>query len=838
MARRDSGREIPTIERQVQTPNLQVKPNTAFAAIGEATSELGFLLANKLQDQAIYQSGIAGQVAADEGRAPKTLLPPITKASAAYNEALINTESRNLATKGRELMLAAYTEQSNPASFNNLTPAAINASLDGIQQGILDSTRPENRALVKNALTETASKIRVKVLDDAIAYDNKQTEMLFTRDTESLIKDLEEAILTENHTQEQFVRAQLAQVINDYGTINQQIKNKTPDIIKKIEDKAIITREVGRFLTAQEEGRADQYLSNFAQEEHAQLTTEQKYTALSKMIEVKNTVDSATNQTRATAKQILINDIDDPFAPTHITSLEQLQSRPAFEILSPLQQEQTISHFINSQKATINKQAKYAEAYKEISLGRAGAVDKSTINDLFTDARTAAENELGRPLSLGEQFDIVTSLQTNVPDFDRLMNSKFTSMDVQATTEAAQLYSTLRLSNQTNLLNLTGDAAVVAEKMATLLNGTAVPQEDSVKQVMNAVLKKSDPIIAERNAAATKLWDAKGPSMYKSVFGVAPDPFADNGAYKVFQEQFLAAFANGATQDEAARIARDGMREWGDDPFFVPGTIGQFPPSQELPLSQNTQAVRNQIIVGVDSIIAANNKGISPDKGALPIRFVGTVNIPDKMSQEDFVYKSLDIPATPKLSQQLMSAGLPGFGGAAAIGEIAQDWLSGAPPIMIEVNGVKSDLRLISSPQTKAAGRAGLVYGVFAKDKFGIYQQLSDPRNEDGLAYIVLRDLDAIAPELFEGRGDERLMDTFKRARDAQLKQAARDEMFNSLLGSGKLGKGVRKVIETLPLPKLAIESGLGVGVALSDKGELTIDELKAQIEANKPNGR
>src|SRR5690606_19398583 len=96
--------------------------------------------------------------------------------------------------------------------------------------------------------------------------------------------------------------------------------------------------------------------------------------------------------------------------------------------------------------------------------------------------------------------------------------------------------------------------------------------------------------------------------------------------------------------------------------------------------------------------------------------------------------------------------------------------------VEVEVNGIKSQVKLQASAQTKASGE-NLVYGVFAQDKFGNYNQLSDPRSPDGLAYIVLKDVDKLAPEVLEKRADYMLEKTLNKARDRQMQEAMRLEL-------------------------------------------------------------
>lgn len=761
-------REIEPIGRQIATPQIDVGSNNAYAKLGEAAGNISQLVAEKFSEQAAYQSGLAGQLAAEEGRAPKNLLPPFTKATAEYNNAVIKTEARQLINSGRQQILEAFTKASDASTFNEQTPAVFKADLEGIKQGILDNARPENRNMVREQLEELGLRTEVQMLGEAQKYDNTQQKEQFKRDLDLMKEQLDEAIFTGNKAEEKVIRENIAITMKDYGAINQEIKNKLPDISKKIEDDAKIATAVAGYLSAKDAGKGESFLAEFANNKISGLTVEQKYTALNKMLAAESAINQANSQQEAHAKQILVNDIHNPFSPTHIKTVEDLQEREAYQRLTPFQQEQVFGTFIAQQNATLSKSQKIAEALKEISLGRGGAVDKGVIDDMFGQTRAEIENSIGRPLDMAEQFEIVKNIGTNAPKFDRLVNDKLTSMDPISTLEAGRLYSTARLADQAYLINLSGEGKVMGEKMATLLNGTSNPPPEAVKGVINQVLRAKDPDVVERNKQGTVILEKMGPTMFKSLFGAAPDPFLDNGAYAVFREQFLNAYSNAANQDEAVRIAKDGMREWGEDPWFIPGQVGQFGPTRELPLSEGTQAIRNQVILGVNSIVEANNKGLKSTSGQLPMKLVGNFKLNAKLSPEDLIYDTLEVvPESRKFKEEANI--LPMGAGANLFAKVPQG-------VEVEVNGIKSQVKLQASAQTKASGE-NLVYGVFAQDKFGNYNQLSDPRSPDGLAYIVLKDVDKLAPQVFEKRADFMLEKTLNKARDRQMQEAMRLEL-------------------------------------------------------------
>src|SRR5690554_6320545 len=85
------------MQRSILTPDIAVQPTRAFEQMGEAAASLQTLLAHKAQELAVDEAVREGVRDVEEGRTPKELAFPFTKATKAYNEAVANTEKRRLA---------------------------------------------------------------------------------------------------------------------------------------------------------------------------------------------------------------------------------------------------------------------------------------------------------------------------------------------------------------------------------------------------------------------------------------------------------------------------------------------------------------------------------------------------------------------------------------------------------------------------------------------------------------------------------------------------------------------------------------------------------------------
>ncbi len=759
-------KELEPIERKVVTPIVNTGNNTAYAKMGESIGKLTQILGTQLSNQAAYQSGLAGQQAALEGRAPQNLAFPLTKATAAYNDAVVKIETNQLLTEGRNQILEAYTQMADKSKFSEQTPALFKARLEGIESGILEAARPENRGAVKQGLDPVISRVQLGMLNESISYDNEKVLSSLKRDLDKAQKIRDEAYSIGNKDAVAEANRNIGDILESYRKLSKQVEDKLPEITAKLNESATIAEQVGAYMAAREAGEAEKFLAGYGANKPEGLTTEQHFTALQKMLAMQNTFNSADSANQALAKQIIQNDMINPYSPDHISSLESLQSHPAYEVLTPFQQQQVFGAFLQNQMQENTRADKITKAMRQISLGQAAKVDKGVINEIFDSRLKQFEEITGTQAPLEAQFSMVQELDTNVPDFDKIMNAKLTSMIPAETMAAGRLYSTAVLGDKENLISLSKDAQAIAQKMTTLLNGTDTPSEDAIKGAINQVMKVSDSEVKERYKAATTFLEKNGPALYKQLFDATPDPFMDHGAYFVMKEAFLNAYDSAGNQEEAIRMTKNAMRGAGKSIWFEKNEIGWGAPEREFPLSAGTYNVRNQVVTGLDYIVKANNELVTSKNGKYKMKLYGPP-VPEKYSADDYVFRPLGYSDTT------------GTTVATAIGPIstpAESFFSPDTPVPIEVNGVKSDIVLKSNRQTRARGE-GFVYGVFAKDKFGVYQQLPNPKSEDGLAYIVLNDLDKINPAAFGQIDAKRLKAILDKSQEKQLHEAMKYEL-------------------------------------------------------------
>lgn len=765
--------EPPQYER-----SQQIKPTQAVTGFGEAMGKIGqaslgtleTIASNIAQESANKFAAIQGAEAASRdlalGKSQQFL--PIGQANKYFAESYQRNQVDELSFQGQK-MLETYMQQASQSP----TGASLADYEEFGKAGIADivsKTPREYQAGMRRSLEQAWHsgflRLSSQVENANNKYLNSRQSVQATQQSENItnygLQGNYEAARNARDERINITIPELERLFIETGGRTGYSPEQAFAAREDAESRFRQAVEANKWEEAHKEGKGEEFIEKLRSEPPEHLTP------LQQASDVKALLNYSQAWKAALKGQQTIN------YTNALTAVDSGQMTPGALIeaqrdMSELDYAKLQHHIALKQNRDGLNAAKVAEAWKEIGLGRAGAVDKKLINNMFLDARKQLEEQQGAPATLPQQFEMVKRLQTNVPKFDQDMAAKLTSQKVPETVEAGRLYSTATLDGKDGLIHLSGDAATMAEKVSTLLNGTANPSQEAVQDTIRRVLKATDPEVAQRNDQGTKIIAKEGPGLFKQLFGREPDPFMDNGAYAVFKDQFLNAYARGANEEEAARITRKAMREWGPSEYFEEGKIEQFAPEKELPLSLGTQNIRNQMLIGVDEIVRANNEGVAPKEGKYRMKLLGPA-LPERVSQESFVYDALDghiagtIEGTPtqRFAEELTNP------------------LPNRRPIKVEVDGIESEVVLKSSRQTKATGD-NPTYGVFMKDKFGIYQQMTDPRNPDGLAYITLKDLDNIAPELFEGEGNARLVQSLNRALGAQLQAAAKHEITEAL---------------------------------------------------------
>jgi hypothetical protein len=723
-------KEIKPIERQVLTPNVAINPGTPHTTMAEATSQLGQLAADVLTDTAAYYSGLAGEEDALKGKAPKTLGPPIGKATRAYNEAVIKTEARQLAGQGRDMIMQTYAEMSNPATFNTQTPAEFNAKVTGIMQGVLDNTRPENRGIVQAQLQEYAANAKIRMLDTAIKYDNAQTEMSFNTDLEKAQNELQEARYSQNPDLIKIAEFNRAEILKDYATINQAIADQLPAITKKLNEQDKVDRVVADFLQAYNQGQEVQYLDKLTKEKPEGYTTAEYFTAMQKVLQVENSLQATENRYN-----------QEQFAKAHyeitsgqITNLDQLQLEYGNKV--PAANFYALSEALFRQKETIDS-VFVVETARSYGPNEVAKLPNKVLNDYYVEKErqiletinaNIPEGELPlQRLTLAQRAEfIVLPAGAPIPDFLTDLSYALKNPDPMISTDALNAYRVL-FRNQgtfgTTLKGLDTQADDIAQYVLAVGDVSEGGAANLIQTAQNNANDRSDSTMVARRERLQKLYTMKDginviQSTYKKTYGVLPNNANSDAHYGAFQKLFDNYFMGVANGSEtvALSMTQNALRDWGKSRFGQKDALMYAPPDLAIPFANVGYWMDNQYGEALNAVLSRHEDlqtGIARPKWM--------ADIPINADTTD---------------QQIMETKY-------------------YPKYAALINGVEREVYIQSTRNTRTSSFPGEVYQFYYLDDYGVKQYLSDPNNPLGSANWVAQTMDEYVPNAYAAIKEE-----------------------------------------------------------------------------------
>jgi len=723
-------KDIPTIERQIFTPNIQIKPNQAFATMGEATSEIGNLLTQTLENQSTYYSGLAGEQHAAEGRAPKNLLPPLTKATAAYNQAVVNTETRSLTLQGKEALLKAYAEQSDPSTFTKDTPANFAAIASGIIEGTLEGTRPENRVQVKDALTEAAGLAKVRMLDNAIAYDNKQKVLLFQRELLQAQEQLSDARLSKDPEAIAAAQGLVEQIFNDYGEISQPIKDSIPDLRKKIETQSKIDDVVAGYIEAYRSGNEVKFLDQLTKTKPDNLTQTEYFAALQEVLKYEKTFQSAENKYNTEQYYKAHYEI----VSGQITTLEELKRQYGNSV--PASSFFSLSETLLAQKK--EQESVYTvESTRYFGANEVAKLPSKTLNDYYAEKEKQILNQVNsnlpegsepiQRLNLSQRAEaIVLPAGAPIPDFLVDLSYGLKSTNPATATDALNAYRLL-FRNQgafgDTLKGLDSDADDIAQYVLSIGDVSEADTLNLIQTAQNNINDKSDTTMVARRERLQKLYAVKDglnviQSTYKGAYDVLPDNANTDAHYGTFQKLFDNYFMGVANGSEtvALSMTMNALRDWGKSRFSEPNKIMYAPPDIAIPFADNGYWMDNQVGEALNGLLTKHEEAQTG------------IARPKWMAELPITNETTD--------QQMMDTNY-------------------YPKRTALINGIEREIYIQSTKNTRTSEFPGEIYQFYYLDDYGVMQYIVDPNNPLAVANWLAMEMAEYVPNVFNNLKEE-----------------------------------------------------------------------------------
>lgn len=738
--------------RQVSLPATNVNTGNGLTQLSNATQAVGQLITERLNDVAISKAATQGEADVQEGRQPKNLALPLTRATKAYNDAVTNTEARRLVQTGEQMINESLANSKNPATFNSGTPAKFHSEIEGIKSGILETTRPENREHVREALDRLSAHASLNMLQHSIDFDNKQAKFNMQKDVTGLLEARRNAAISGDTERLAGIDQALDQTIGDYSTMNAEIARVAPYLKQDIAAHKEVDKKLAGYTEALHNKTTAQFLSDLA-ENKEKLPFNVWQDAVKAVVALDQTESRLKNDINAQQ----VAQVELGIQNGNIQNEADIMNFP--ELTVP--QQLGAMKALNRKQAEQMKQgAQYITAQQNILSDRASWNSADTKNKMFQSQIMAMEQKTGKPATLIDmaqsvlgQSDFAASgmpgigMGTSVPAFDATMNGKLTGKDPVATAQAAMVYENMvNTQGKPNSVNITGEALSVATLFNELNNGGTTP-EQAAQQAIDVVLNAKEPEIAQRierfNKTLAHINPSTGQNMlagkFKDAFGQNPKAFGSDQAFRVFQDIYRANYVSSNSEEAAYNATKYAMRAWGTSSYFDKGFVGQPVPEKEVPITNVGNAFGNQIVSNLQGYINRNKAAREANPGLnLPVVEWADQKqtITGAESEQDKVFKKMTLGNHPR----------------------------------IKINGHETDVVLMPSATSRLGQGVNYLFGVY--DQFNNLNPLKDATNPvDQVARFAPKELSLWAPGIATEETDKNLRSVALKVQQQEVKQ-------------------------------------------------------------------
>jgi hypothetical protein len=739
--------------RQVSLPATNVNTGNGLTQLSNATQAVGQLITERLNDAAISKAVTQGEADVQEGRQPKNLALPLTRATKAYNDAVTNTEARRLVQTGEQMINESLANSKNPATFTSGTPAKFHSEIEGIKSGILETTRPENREHVREALDRLSAHASLNMLQHSIDFDNKQAKFNMQKDVTGLLEARRNAAISGDTERLAGIDLALNQTIGDYSTMNAEIARIAPYLQQDIAAHQEVDKKLSGYMEALHNKTTAQFFSDLA-ENKEKLPFNVWQDAVKAVVALDQTESRLKNDINAQQ----VAQVDTAIDNGSIQSEADILNYPELTVPQKLHAAKTLRH---KQAEQMKQAANYITAQQNILSYRPTWNSSDTRNKMFQAQMQALEQKTGETATLQDMSQSVLGqsefaasgmpgigMGTNVPAFDSVMQGKLISGDILSTAQASMVYNDMvNIKDKPSSVNISGDALAVASLFGELYQGGTTP-EQAAEQAINSVLNAKEPEIAQRIDKFHKTLEKIDPrtgqnalaGKFKDVFKESPKAFGSDEAFKLFSDIYRANYISSNSEEGAFKATKYAMQKWGTSRYFDKGYVGQPVPEKEVPITNVGNAFDNQIVSNLQGYINRNKAAREANPG-LNLPVVEWANpkqtITGTESEQEKVFKKMTLGNHPR----------------------------------IKINGLETDVVLMPSATSRLGQGTNYLFGVY--DQFNNLNPLKDPTNPtDQVARFAPQELSLWTPAIATEQTDK---DLRSYALNVQKKEIAQD---------------------------------------------------------------
>lgn len=663
-------KDIETIGRQVGERAQDIGASTAYGRLSESLAGVAVAAASKYSGIKIEEAALQG--AEDRikyGPNSQKLIPGVTKATQAYNNASHKMDNALNVLAGEQEMSRALVEAAKPENMRHSSAAELAEKNRAIITGVLQNTHHENHPEVAFKLSQISSGNELRMLEHVNTWNTEQIQDSYATMIIEASQTLTEAAIRGDKNLYSETYNSISDIGKDLVTSGIMTKANYAKVLSEFQQAGIngwIEKEFNEALYAGGEEGAARYIQNYHETNYEHMTQAQKDAGFSHLM----SIASRANQAMSQASQLGYMKLSEMFAdkmPTDINQVNEYIEKSATEGL-PLNESQAHSlrqHVRSALKQVggrteSNNEINTAVYNKDVN----GLIATSTkdLDNWYIDSRKAltearnqemmeSKTDAQRIMANRPEWMISATIAANMPvpiaQFTDELSRKINRGGLQDKLDAMHTVNYLATANPAALDKLSKQDTAYASRILADMKDTKLSPELIIQRADNDILNVSPEAKKNREKAWTTLLKDRPNvinDMAKEVFGnVIEDNISMPGANiygtveRILEDNFYIHGnindAMSATKEELGRNAKVSI--------FGPSTTPVWNPVENLPYYDFGHVTRNQATKYLKEITINARK----HPGTLPyeVRWSSKMpEFPESISEEDLFSKKYD----------------------------------------------------------------------------------------------------------------------------------------------------------------------------------------------------
>lgn len=795
-------KELQSLQRQAIQQANKLPSSNAFGATGQAFSQLGQLGAFAAQKVAVSKAQQAGAEAAMSGE-KRDLMPGLTKATQAFNEAYNNVDASLVTMQVTQDMQKDLSALSQPGKLNSDSVAEFNEFAKNRIKGALEAVNPQVQATVGLRLTHSYGALAGKMAQSVEAFNQKQAKDSFTTMLASNLDEINEMRMGGDLEGARGTLKATNELIDDYKTLGFMTQLEEFQARKQLNMQLAASDAQASYLESVANGTEEEFLAALASKKPEGLSNDEWLQAQSEVLKLKSQQDKLTTE----QESLSIARWNQKIVTGEVSTLAQLENAAG---------DMSAINYIGLQNKIMQQQlggAKNAAAMQQFIIdntgnpGRAARASNEVKNaaydqliDAYTQAKIEQTGDPSARLSMQEKAQAVQAFNVPIDAFNVELGYALQHGDDVAAMDAALAYQELAgtpggASKNSPVLNLNSNAQKIAVAALFRMNyGTQDPTV-AIQSAREAINNKDDVVRAGRMGRYDETFGkdngiAKLKSRFKDALGVKAD---DNPVlFEAYQRNLRENTATMTNVDEALEMTKRSM-----SPLF---SVSKYGPNKKVAMELAPEKNVAMIEQGAwfdNQMYLAVNKAV---KDTPEIEFVG--EIPADLTQDKIFSEKLGKPR-------------------------------------VKVNGREHDVYLMSDPSTGSRASGRLTYGLYYKDANGFSQPIPDTNNPLGVAEFQVMPFEQFLPSI----SNKLTMETHEQVarkeaaalfdRENLIRKSQANIADLSTFGTGEQGALIPERQEFIDRKSAEIVEKL-TGLPYKKVKERRALEKKAEAEANK----